>query len=146
MTHDAPLSPFTQAWADAFRAKVNGNPEYRKAARRWPWPLALVLEPSPANGFPTPRALVLEFDGRGCIRADAETTDRVDAPFVITGAYGSWKRIMRGDLDPITAIVKRRLHLRGSLAKVLLHARAAKTLITCATTIPTQFPDDEVLP
>jgi len=142
--HGAPVPPFTQAWADAFRARVNESPEYRQAAKRWHGPLALVLEPSPHHGFPTPRALVLEFDGRGCIRADAETTDHVDAPFVITGDYRSWKRIMRGELDPIAAIVRRRLHLHGSLAKVLLHARAAKTLIACATTIPTRFPDDEM--
>lgn len=143
MTHVTALPPFTQAWADAFRAKVNGTPEYRHAAQRWPWPLALVLEPAPDHGFPTPRALVLEFDGHGCVRADAKTTDRVDAPFVITGAYAAWKRIMCGDLDPITAIIRRRLHLRGSLAKVLLHAKAAKTLVACAATIPTRFPDDE---
>ncbi len=146
MTRGAPLPPFTQAWADAFRAKVNGNAEYRHAAQRWRWPLALVLEPSPQYGFPTPRALVLEFDGRGCVRADAKDSDDVEAPFVIRGAYPAWKRILHGELDPITAIVRRRLHLHGSFAKVLLHARAAKTLIACAATIPTHFPDEASAP
>lgn len=146
MTHAEALPPFSQAWADAFRATVNGSAEYRQAAKRWRWPLALVLEPSPQYGFSGPRALVLEFDGRGCVRADAMNSDDVDAPFVIRGAYPAWKRIMRGELDPITAIVRRRLHLHGSFAKVLLHARAAKTLIACAATIPTDFPDEASAP
>ena len=33
--------PFTDAWAAAFRDAINTDAEYRAAATKWSWPVAL---------------------------------------------------------------------------------------------------------
>ena len=139
------LLPFTQPWADAFRDAINDDADYRAAAAGWTWPLALVLEPVPALGYPDGAAVRLELDRGRCDRATATApASAAAAPYVLRGDYGAWKAIVRGELDPVTAVMTRRLSLAaGSLTTLMLHARSAKALVACARRVDTTFPDEE---
>lgn len=143
----AGLRPFTAEWAAAFRDAIDASVAYRDAAQRWTWPLALVLDAAPALGYAGDTAILLDLD-RGRCRSASVSTGVVTAPFVVRGEYDAWKQIIRGELDPIMAITRKRLRLKGSLATIMLHARSAKLLVGCAAAVPTSFPDErrEVAP
>jgi len=139
---DAPPRPFTQSWADALRAVINGNADYRSVAGGWRWPIALVLERAPDLGYPDDVAIRLELEAGDCHDARLVAPDDADAPFVLRGAYGVWKRIVRGELDAIAAVVTQELALEGRLHTLVMHARWAKALVACARQVPTAFPDE----
>ncbi|HET7456446.1 MAG TPA: hypothetical protein VFJ74_02260 [Gemmatimonadaceae bacterium] len=139
-----PLLPFTQPWADAFREAINADERYRVEGAGWTWPLALVLEPSPQVGYPTGGAVQLELARGHCERATAVAADDATAPYRLRGGYAAWKAIVRGELDPITAVMTRRLTLvSGSLTTLMMHTRSAKALVECARHVDTVFPDEQ---
>jgi putative sterol carrier protein len=50
---------------------------------------------------------------------------------------------VRGEVDPVSAIVTGSLRIEGSLSTIMLHVRSAKALVECASAVPTFFPDEE---
>ena len=134
--------PFTQSWADALRASINASHEYAAAAGSWTWPVALAMDPAPALGYPDAVAILLDLRHGECRAARALSPSALRAPFVVRGDYATWKEIMRGALDPVTGIMRKRLRLAGSLATLIMHVRAAKALVACAASVPTIFPDE----
>lgn len=136
------MRPFTEPWAAAFCDAINASRAYFDSAQHWTWPLALVLDPAPGLGYPQGAGILLELDRGRCNGASVHEADKVSAPFVVRGEYATWIQIIKGELDPITAITRKRLQLEGSLATIMLHARSAKILVSCATLVPTTFPHE----
>ena len=134
--------PFTQPWADALRAVINDDADYRATAKGWEWPLALVLERAESLGYPDDVAVRLDLDRGDCREARIVPGTSVEADFVLRGPYGVWKRIVRGELDPMAAVVKQELDLEGSLHTLLVHVKMAKALVACAQRVPTIYPDE----
>jgi len=132
-------SPFTPGWASAFRSAINSSAEYRESAKSWLWPVALVLTAAPDLGYPADIALELQLSRGDCSAAALVDLPAVTAPFVLRGDYATWKEIVRGELDPLMAVTRRRIIFTGALTTLLLHAKAARALVGCAQQVPTQF-------
>ena len=139
MTHPR---PFTQAWADALREVINGDLAYRRAASNWTWPVALVLDAAPDLGYPADTAVEFSLDRGHCTGVQVLDPAAVAAPFVLRAPYAIWKRVVRGMLDPVMAVALRQVALQGPLGTLMLHAAAAKALVSCARAVPTHFPDE----
>lgn len=135
--------PFTTAWAEAFRAAVAGDAAYRAAATRWTWPVALVLDAAPELGYPDAVAVELELDRGDCHRAQILAPEATTAPFVLSAPYATWKAVVQGALDPLVGVTTGKIRVKGSLATLMLNARAASALCACAQAVPTTFPDEE---
>lgn len=136
--------PFTAEWAAAFRDAVDASAEYRAAAAGWTWSVALALDPAaPALGYPDPVAVDLALDRGVCRAARLVPAEEATSDFVLRGPYETWKAIVRGTLDPMTAVATGRLSLaRGSLTTLLLHVGAARALVGVAQRVETAFPDE----
>jgi putative sterol carrier protein len=137
-----PHRPFTQPWADAYCAAINGNAAHRAIAQGWIWPLALVLDAQPDLGYPQDAAIQLELNRGDCSGARALSPAEITAPFTLRGSYATWKRIVRGEFSPIAAVIKGDLKLTGSLATLVQHTNTAKALVGCAQLVDTEFPDE----
>ena len=135
--------PFTTAWADAFRTAIEADAGYRDAAAKWTWPVSLVLAPAPEFGYPDSVAVQLELDRGRCHAATITPAAEVSTPLVLTAPYAVWKSIVRGEMDPIAGVTRGKIAVRGSLATLMMHARAAAALVACAKAVPTEFPDEE---
>jgi putative sterol carrier protein len=136
-------APFTPEWTQAFREAINSSVTYRETAEDWAWPLALCMLRDPALGYPEDVAILLELDRGHCRSARLLPAGEANAPFMIRGDYPVWKRIVRGEVDPVSAIVTGSLRIEGSLSTIMLHVRSAKALVECASEVPTFFPDEE---
>lgn len=135
--------PFTPEWAAAFQDAIDASAEYRAAAASWTWGVALALDPAPALGYPEPVAVALELDRGTCRGARLVPTAAADTDFVLRGDYATWKAIVRGAVDPMTAVATGRLAVaRGALTTLMLHVGAARALVAVARTVPTEFPDE----
>lgn len=138
------ILPFTAAWADAFCDAINADDAYRAAASGWTWPVALVVQARPDLGIADDTAVEVALDRGRCTAARAVPAADVTADIALRGAYDTWKRIVQGALDPVTAVTTGKLVLvRGSLATLLLHTAAARALVACAARVPTAFPDEQ---
>ena len=133
---------FTQPWADALRDTVNASDAFRRVGAGWGWPVALVLDRAPALGYDGDTTLLVELAGGACQRAELVELASVEAPFVIAGPYEIWKEVVSGRLDPIAAIMRRQMRLKGPIATLVQHFATAKALVECASMVPTRFPDE----
>ncbi len=137
--------PFSPEWADAFRAAIEADAAYRAAAAKWVWPVAFVLDAAPQHGYPDAVAVELALDHGRCHGAVIRRPGDVSAPIVLRGPYATWKSIVRGELDPLAAVTRGKLHVEGSIFTLMLHAKAATALVACARTVPTRFPDEDAI-
>lgn len=138
-----PIPPFTQRWADAFCAAVNADERYAEAARGWRWPVAFVLDRVPEHGYPEDVAVELTLEGGRCTGAQAMRLADVTAPFRFRGDYRAWKRISRGELDPVNAVMKRELAFSGAITTLMLHTGWARALVACVRSVDSAYPDEE---
>jgi putative sterol carrier protein len=134
----------TQAWADAFRAEIEASTTYRRVAASWKHgPVVYWVRAAPSLGLPSPIGLWLDLVAGRCRAAriiDEAEADRVS--FCISGDYRDWKAVIRRQLDPIKAIMTRRLELRGSMFTLLRYVAAAMEMVACAQRVPAEFADE----
>jgi putative sterol carrier protein len=62
--------------------------------------------------------------------------------FTLSGPYSVWVSILRGDLDPIPAFMKQKLHVKGNLIKLVSGANFINRWVAILRTIPTEFAGD----
>lgn len=136
-----PLRPFSPEWADALCAAINASESYRATAARWSWPVAFIVERDAEHGFAHDLAVVLTIEKGHCAGVKIVDGKHARASFLFRAPYERWKRIARGELDPIIGVVKGEIGMTGSMSALMLHSRAAKALVEVLRTIPTAFDD-----
>lgn len=139
-----PHRPFTQPWADELCRVINADADYHEAAKGWVWPIAFILERAPTLGYPDGGAIEINLQRGTCKGVRLVTPRHAAAPYVFVASYSVWKELVHGQLDPIVAVMQRKLRLeKGALTTLMMHSRAAKALIACARKVETEFPDED---
>jgi putative sterol carrier protein len=133
---------FTHSWAVAWGEAIRANEAYREAARTWEWPIVLMVKEDPGLGVPERSVYVDLFRGE-CRAARVATPDDLETvPYILVAEVRSWKRLLDGEIETISGIMRGKLKLaRGSLASLLPHVQAAKQLVVSATRVETLFPE-----
>ena len=137
-----PTEVFTEEWSRACCQALNDRPNYAAAAADWRDAVVLVMGADPALGIGAERAVFLDlYEGacRGTRLATAD--DRASAPFVLRADAASWRRILSGDTDPVSAVMRGELRLeRGSLMAMAMYAPAAREMLAAASEAGGVFP------
>jgi putative sterol carrier protein len=134
--------PFaTDAWIRRLGDECNNSEAYREAARNWEGDLYFIVEPEGQLQEPVYMYIDL-YHGR-CRQAFVpEDYTTLTPEFLISGPVSAWKEIADKKMDPIKALLTRKLSLKGNMAKVMRHVRAANALMDCSTSFETEFPID----
>ncbi len=132
-------------WANEFKRALDNSPGYKTAGATWTHgPVALVVKADPALGLADDVGLWLDLDRGVCREAKVVTRAEADkAPFCISGDYTRWKAVIRKELDPIKAMMQKKLELKGQMTTIVKYVNASKELVECATRVPTAFLDEK---
>ena len=135
----------SEEWAAEFKKQVSSSAAYKQAGATWTFgPVALLTRADPAIGLAEDVGMWLDIDRGECRavkvvpKAEAEK-----APFCITGEYARWKSVLRKELDPIKAMMQKKLELKGQMTTIVKYVNASKELVECATRVPTKFLDEK---
>lgn len=127
-------------WVQAWIAEINSSEAYRKSALKWEGDFYLFVEPGP--GLPEARIMYIDLwhgEARsGCMVADE---GEKSPEFQIRAPIGTWRRVIDKKLDPIQGMITGQLKLKGTLSKIMRYPKAAAELVSCATKVPTDFPE-----
>lgn len=134
-------------WFAAFVEAINGSSEYRDAAAEWEGDVAFVFEAEPDKNHPEDVWGWLDLWHGEC-RAGrlVEREEGERARYVIRAPYTRWKEILRGELDPVKAMMQGKLKLKGDLPTIVRYIRAANELVHLTETVPTEFLDEPASP
>jgi len=134
----------TPEWAETIRQEIQGDAEYRAAAKGWGIGFNgnILFSIEPGDGLSQPVHLHLELKDGQCLGARLlADPNQVEVGFRLRGAWPVWKQVLGGELKPILAISLRRIRLEGSLAVLMKYVPAAQALLRCFSSVETRLPD-----
>jgi len=128
-------------WVAAYRDAVNASEAYRKAGAAWTHgAVALIVKADETIGLPDPIGIWLDLHQGVCRDARQVSPQEAGlAPFCITGEYLRWKQVLRGELEPISGMMQRKLEVKGQMTTIVRFVEAAKELVHAAGRVPTCF-------
>ena len=133
---------FSHDWALRMAEELGASDAYRAAAATWEGSLVLAMIPD--RDGEAERAVFLDLWHGECRSArQASADDRASTDFLISAGAETWARVLAGELESIFALMSGKLKLeRGSLAKLVPQATAARELVLAAARIDTVFTQD----
>ena len=130
------MKAFSEEWTKLFEEKINSNEEFKRTAHDWNSSLVLSMTSENTENF-----VFLNLQSGKCCEAKvAANSDLEIAEFIISANKESWQKILQGSLDPMMAVMTKKLELKkGNVGALIKNVEAAKVLIKTATQIETEF-------
>ncbi len=117
----------SREWAEEFCRALDSSERYRSAARGWRYPILFKVAPR-GPGF------LLRLENGRCLSVEwFEDPGRGDAPIIISGELRDWMDVIEGRVNPLTAILRRRLRIeKGDISLILRYSVAALEMVATA--------------
>lgn len=120
----------TEQWVSKVVEKLNTDDRYAKIAKNWEGDLRYIIEP----GGPLKEALWIYMDlWHGKCRAGMiEPNDSAIKPaFILSAPYESMVRVLKGEMDPMTALLSRKIHVHGNMAVLMRNVPTVLDFVRC---------------
>jgi putative sterol carrier protein len=120
-----PVFP-SKEWVDAAVRLANADPESALAGEGWRGDFGAIVEAEPGK---LARAFVLHVEPKGGrlenvrILRDADELEEIDPAYLARAPYSTWKALIQGTLDPLEAILKRKISMKGDVQPLIERAR-----------------------
>jgi putative sterol carrier protein len=136
------VEAFSEDWARSWCQALNSDPAFRTAAAAWAGDVTLVMTQSSAPEAPQ-RAVRVEIRHGECLTAKpAPQANLTEASYVLTGTGTTWRDVLAGRQNPLTALMTGKLRLtRGSLVALLPYGAMARELIRLAVEMNASIPE-----
>jgi putative sterol carrier protein len=136
------MEVFTEEWCTACCERLNQRESYRTAAAGWEGAVVLLMSADAEHGVDTDRAVWLDIGQGQCHGARVATEQDLEtAPYLFRANPAHWKRLLAGEIDPVSAVMQGKLKLsRGNLFTLAKYAAAAREMVNAAGEVGGTFP------
>ena len=128
----------SEEWINELSRLLNESESYAQSAKDWEGDFIFVVgsdEVYEETGY-----LFLGLrHGKSTGAALLGSSDERPAEYTITAPYGTWRKVIDGELDPIQGMMMRKLKLEGNLMKIMRYPKAAKEIVTCCALVATEW-------
>ncbi len=125
-------------WVQALMQKLNSDENYARIARNWEGDLLFVVEPGGALQHPVRYYLDL-WHGQ-CRQAYVVEGEFASKPaFVLKAPYDNYVRILKGELDPMQALLTRKLSVQGNMAVLMRNVPTVLDFVRCAREVTDRY-------
>jgi len=126
-------------WIQELSRQLNKSNSYEQSAKDWEGDFIFVIAPD--GSFAETAYLFLGLKhGKSTGAGLLSSIDEKPAEYRISAPYSTWRKVIDGDLDPIQGMMMRKLKLEGNLMKIMRYPKAAKEIVTCCASVPTEWP------
>ena len=132
------------AWCRTLADAIERAPESAAAGRGWKGTVCVAVLADECLTSPFIVWARIE-DGRiPEIRAleDEDEIAELTPDYVAKGTFLTWKRFIRGEYDPIEALLQRRISFRGDLTPIAERAQFKQLFWDTLASVPTLFADE----
>jgi putative sterol carrier protein len=132
--------PFpSESWLEALKHVLNSDARYAEIARNWEGDITVIIEQGEAgNTSELPIAKYLDLwhgECRSVRLIDPEREELPDAAFTLRATIDNIFKIFTGDLDPMQAMLTRRLRVEGNMAYMLRNVPTVLEFVRCARAV-----------
>jgi putative sterol carrier protein len=126
----------TSEWVDALKEKLNSDERYGQIAAKWEGDMRFYIEPSGTLSEPVMAYMDL-WHGK-CRNAFIEEDPAARAPvFVLKAPYDNFAKIVTGQLDPMQALMTRKLGVQGNMAVLMRSVPTVLDFVRCCREVTT---------
>lgn len=117
-------------WVKDFGQKLNSDPRYAQIAKKWEGDITFDIEPS----GPLKETIYYYFDlwHGTCRRAEVLNGPSIQSAFVLTAPYDNFAKILKGEMEPMTAMLTRKLAVHGNMAVMMRSIPVVLDFVRCA--------------
>ena len=133
--------PFpSEEWLQALVEVLNSDERYAEVAKNWEGDMTVVIEPEDGDERQDlPVAVYLDLWHGKCRSArfvDMKKEELPDASFTLRARIDHIQKLFTGQLDPIQAMMTRRLRVEGNMADMLRNVPTVLDFVRCCQTVP----------
>ncbi len=130
-------------WAEELVRMLEQNELYREVAKEWEG--AIVLSIAAEAGIMDSDFHVWLDPYQGDIREMKVVDDpaAMNPDFTFTAPYSVFKKIIKQEQNAIKAVLMGKIKVKGSMAYMMKHLKAAESLLGILTEVDTQFIDEK---
>jgi putative sterol carrier protein len=126
-------------WLQALKNKLNSDEKYAKVARKWEGDLMFQIETD--GPLKQPQYLYTDLwhgKCRDAFMVDERKLGDLEPAFILSAPYGNFLRLLKGELDPMQAMLTRKLKVKGSMAYMMRNVPVVLDFVRCAQEIETE--------
>ncbi len=132
--------PFpSEAWLEALKEVLNSDERYARTAKNWEGDMTVVIEQGEqgrVENLPVAKYLDLWHGKcRDVKMIDPEQEKLPEAAFTLRATIDNIYKIFTGDLDPMQAMLTRRLRVEGNMAYMLRNVPTVLEFVRCARNV-----------
>ena len=117
-------------WLQTLFDKLNSDERYAQIARNWEGDMCVVIEPS--GQLKEQQLYYLDLWHGKCRKTELlKDLSSVQPKFVLTATYDNIARIMKGELDPMGAMMTRKLQVQGNMAMMMRNVPTVLDFVRC---------------
>ena len=133
MAHPFP----SEGWLAEFEKVLNTDERYARVAANWEGDFMFVIEPDQGS-TEAPLQYYMDLWHGKCRRSFVVGLDDKNPPkpaFTLRATRSQFLRVMKGDLDPMQAMLTRRLRVEGNMTYILRNVPTVLDFVRCAKSV-----------
>jgi putative sterol carrier protein len=121
----------SEDWVNAAKEKLNSDPRYAQIAKSWEGDIRFVIEPD--GSLAQPCWIYLDLWHGSCREAYIETPDgdNKKTAFTLKAPFENFAKILKGELDPMQAMLTRKLVVQGNMAVMMRSVPTVLDFVRC---------------
>lgn len=129
----------SEEWVAKLHEKLNSDTEYARVAQNWEGDMKFIIDPS--GSLTEQKVYYLDLWHGTCRKAYAVQPgeEAPDAAFVLRATYDSFARVVGGKLDPIQAMLTRKLSLQGNMVVIMRSVPTVMNFVRCCREVTDGF-------
>ncbi|MET0406366.1 MAG: hypothetical protein ABW123_28360 [Cystobacter sp.] len=135
----------SKEWCEEAVRLVNADPERSLAARGWQGDIGVIVDAEPGR---LARAFVVHLVPRDSlieswrVLEDPDDLDELEPAYLARAPYTVWKQLLQGSLDPVEAVLRRSISVKGDLQQIIERLRFKGLADRVLTGLKTEFVDE----
>lgn len=123
-------------WLKALEGTLNADAHYADVARKWEGALLFVIDPDAPDGG-EPLTMYMDL-WHGTCRGTAVLGpgEAREARFTLRAPLANFVKVLRGELDPMQAMLTRRLRVEGDMSYMMRNVPVVLDFVRCARSVP----------
>ncbi len=129
----------TVEWTTAVMERLNHDEDYARIAQKWEDDLKFVVEPS--GTLSSEVSLYFDLWHGKCrnVLLLTDTNTKISASFILKGPYDNFKRILEGKLDPMQALLTRKVFVQGNFGLLIRSVPIVLNFVRCCREVTDNF-------
>ncbi len=125
-------------WLTAFKDKLNSDERYMQIAKNWEGDMYFIIEPE--DKLSAQMVMYLDLWHGQCRAVEIVDDIAKHSPaFTLKAAYGNFSGVLTGKIDPMQAMLTRKLDVKGNMAVMMRNVPTVLDFVRCAREITSEI-------